>query len=121
MLASASEMTIRLWNLATLTAAEDPVLNGNNGAIYALAFSPDGKTLAAGSFDGPIKLWNIPGRQEIGSLKGHLSNIEGLAFSPDGRTLASSSYDHKVRLWRAPSSTETDASGDGLQARESQR
>jgi len=103
MLASASETTIRLWNLVALTAAETPVLNGNNGLIDALAFSPDGKTLAAGSFDGPIKLWSIPGRQEIGSLKAHLSYITGLAFSPDGRTLASSSYDLTVRLWRAPS------------------
>jgi WD40 repeat protein len=121
MLASASEMTIRLWNLASLTAAEDPVLNGNNGAIYALAFSPDGKTLAAGSFDGPIKLWNIPGRQEIGSLKVHLSRILDLAFSPDGQTLASSSYDHTVRLWRAPRLAETDASTGRLAAQEGRR
>jgi WD40 repeat protein len=121
MLASASEMSIRLWNLATRTAAEDPVLNGNNGAIYALAFSPDGKTLAAGSLDGPIKLWNIPGRQEIGSLKVHLSRTMDLAFSPDGQTLASSSYDHTVRLWRAPTVAETDASTGRLAAQEGRR
>jgi WD40 repeat protein/predicted Ser/Thr protein kinase len=108
LLASASEATIRLWNLATRTAADHPVLTGNNGDIGALAFSSDGKTLAAGSFDGPIKLWSVPGRQEIGSLKGHLSVIYGLAFSPDGQTLASTSFDHAVRLWRAPGFHETD-------------
>ncbi|HMO65156.1 MAG TPA: WD40 repeat domain-containing protein, partial [Verrucomicrobiota bacterium] len=100
LLASASGTTILLWDLAGGALAEDPVLQGNSGAIGALAFSPDGRTLAAGSFDGPISLWSVPGRQEIGSLKAHLTAVWGTIFSPDGRTLASTSYDYTVRLWR---------------------
>jgi WD40 repeat protein len=109
MLASASESTIRFWNLATRAAADNPVLTVNNGDIGALAFSPDGKTLAIGCFDGPIKLWSVHQRQEVATLKAHLSFIQSLAFSPDGRTLASSSYDNTVRLWSAPTLQEIDA------------
>jgi len=94
--------------MATGQPADNPVLHGNAGAVTALAFSTDGKTLAAGSFDGPIKLWCVSARQEVGSLKGHLSRIRELAFSPDGRQLASSSYDGTVRLWTAPSFAEID-------------
>ena len=108
-LASTNEATVRLWNVASRTALDDPDLTGSNGAILTLAFSPDSRTLAVGSFDGAIKLWNVPERQEIGALKGHISNIWALTFSPDGRTLASSSYDHTVRLWPAPGFEETDA------------
>lgn len=109
MLASAGGTTILLWDLAAGALAENPVLQqGNSGTIGTLAFSPDGRTLAAGGFDGPISLWSVPGRQEIGSLKAHLTAVWGVVFSPDGRTLASTSYDFTVRLWRAPDFSEKD-------------
>jgi WD40 repeat protein len=38
----------------------DPTLTGHSSAVYAVAFSPDGHTLASGSFDQTVRLWNVP-------------------------------------------------------------
>ncbi|MBI3414742.1 MAG: protein kinase [Verrucomicrobia bacterium] len=109
LLAAASGETVRLWNLKTRTAADNPVLGHTASGIFSLAFSQDGKNVAAGTFDGVINLWNVPGRQEIGSFKLHRSVVWGLAFSPDNHTLISQSYDHTVRLWTAPAYEEAKA------------
>src|SRR5262249_40894081 len=61
---------------------------GNNGT-GALAFSPDGKTLAAGSYDKAIKLWNVATRKNTVTLRGLATGVISLAYSPDGKTLAS--------------------------------
>ena len=65
-----------------------------------MAFSPDGKTLASGSKDKTIILWDIATRQPIGQpLSGHLDAVTSVAFSPDGKTLASGSKDKINILW----------------------
>jgi GxxExxY protein len=68
-------------------------------ALYALALSPDGQTLATGSYDQRIKLWNAATGELLRELKGHNGAINGLAFRPDGRVLASASADRTVKLW----------------------
>lgn len=101
LLASSSGETVRLWNLKTQNPLDNFVLGQTPSYVTSLAFSPDGSNVAAGTYDGPIQLWNVPGRQEIGSFKLHRSIVRALAFSPDGHTLASQSYDSTVRLWTA--------------------
>lgn len=101
LLASSSGETVRLWNLKTQNPRDNFVLGQTPSYVTSLAFSPDGSNVAAGTYDGPIQLWNVPGRQEIGSFKLHRSIVRALAFSPDGHTLASQSYDSTVRLWTA--------------------
>ncbi|MEG4133745.1 hypothetical protein QUA30_01770, partial [Microcoleus sp. Pol14C2] len=63
------------------------------------AISPDGLTLASGSYDKTIKLWNLQAGKELKTLTGHSSLVLSLAFSPDGLTLASASEDKTIKLW----------------------
>jgi hypothetical protein len=70
------------------------------GVIRSLAFSPDGKILAAGYEDNTVILWNIESGQPIGEpLMGHAFAVWSLAFSPDSKILASGSLDTSVVLW----------------------
>ena len=64
-----------------------------------MAFSPDGKTLASGSYDNTVRLWDVESGQLINTLTGHTDYVFSLAFSPDGKILASSSRDGAVLLW----------------------
>jgi RNA polymerase sigma factor (sigma-70 family) len=71
-------------------------------AVYAAAFSPDGKLLAAGGYDSPkyfIRLWDVATGKEIRKFNGHTGGVRSLAFTPDGATLASGGDDGRLRLW----------------------
>src|SRR5262245_17522720 len=59
------------------------------GLPTAVAYSPDGATLAAGSTAGVIKLYRASDGTELRTLLGHSAGIAALVFSPDGRWLAS--------------------------------
>jgi WD40 repeat protein len=74
---------------------------GSKLYITALAFSPDGKTLAsaAGFGESDIRLWDVATGKEIGRLEGHKGWVGSLVFWPDGKKLASSSADQTIRIW----------------------
>lgn len=74
-------------------------LAGHSNWVCAVAIAPDGQTLASGSSDNTVKLWNLLTGEEIGTLKGHLERVDSVTFSLDGRTLATSSSDNSVKLW----------------------
>jgi WD40 repeat protein len=68
-------------------------------SFESVAFSPDGRRLASGSWNNTIKLWDVATGQGVRTLRGHTDWVLSVAFSPDGRLLASASGDHTVKLW----------------------
>ncbi len=81
------------------TAQLKATLEGHTDLVWSVAFSPNGQTLASGSQDRTIRLWNPNNGNLKRTLMGHRDAINSVAFSPDGRTLASGSWDGTIRLW----------------------
>jgi WD40 repeat protein len=80
--------------------------------LAGVAFSPNGKTLATGSFDRKLKLWNIATQQEVATLGPLPGSCLMLRFSPDGCTLAAGCWmgsEPYISLWQVPSFEEIDA------------
>ena len=96
-IAVATSLGIELRDAHTLDLMR--FLYGHTGSVLSVVFSPDGRTLASGSWDSTIKLWDVSTGALQRTLTGDTSAVSSVAFSPDGRTLASASRDDTIKLW----------------------
>jgi hypothetical protein len=74
-------------------------LQGHTRPVWSVAFAPDGKTLATGSDDTSVRLWDVATAKETGKLSGHDSAVFAVAFTPSQKILVTGGGDGTVRLW----------------------
>ncbi len=98
--------TIKLWSLATGEAIVES--RANQHCIGSLAIDPDGQTLAAGTVNGYVVLWQLNNIDDRGlpahielvqTIKAHAGQINACVFSPDGQYLITGSVDGKAKVW----------------------
>lgn len=97
LLASLSADSARVWDVASGTVLHE-LATGPSPEPRSLAFSPDGGTVAAGSEDGSVNLWDVKTGKRLNPLRWHVGPVRTIAFSADGRWLASGGVDKTVQL-----------------------
>jgi WD40 repeat protein len=91
--------SLTLWEPETASIKRS--WKANPSAVFSVAFSGDGRTLATGSADSTARLWEVDSGNLRRAFVGHKGWVHAVALSPDGRTLATGGgrRDHTVRLW----------------------
>src|SRR5438034_11637923 len=84
---SGSEPLLRLWDTTTGKPLHQQA--ASDGAINALAFTPDGRGVLSGSDDGTVRVWDASTGRGIRELPGHAGGVTALAATPDGRAVLS--------------------------------
>ncbi len=89
---------VGVWDIA---ARMRSTLRGHSQPASALAFSPDSRLLAAGTYGGGsnLRIWDVASQSKLAVIEAHFGTISGLTFSADGQTLASASHDGLVKFW----------------------
>ncbi|MCB9883014.1 MAG: WD40 repeat domain-containing protein [Planctomycetes bacterium] len=78
-------------------------LEGHEGDVRRISFSPDGHKLVSSSYDHTARIWDLRTGALLSTLRGHTWDVSDARFSPDGRRIATSSGDKTVRIWDASS------------------
>lgn len=101
--AAGYDQLIHVWQ-GQSDQADGPyrTLHGARGPLYAVAISPDGRSVVGGGYDRTIYLWDLVSGQLRQTFHGHTNLVYALVFHPDGHLLASGSGDGTIRLWLLP-------------------
>src|SRR6185503_16506599 len=105
--------TIRLWE--TESAQRLAILRGHTEAVWGMALSRDGQTVASGGADPMVRLWDAGSGRLRSTLAGHSGLVWAVELSADGRLLASGGVDGTVILWSLAGLPERDGP-HGMQA-----
>ena len=87
----------------TTTVPDTPItsLTGHTDYVSSVKYSPDGKTLATGSFDRTVRLWDAVTGEPIVTITRFTESVYSVAYSPDGRTLAANGNQGEILLFDA--------------------
>jgi WD40 repeat protein len=91
------DRTVIAWDLDRIEVVER--LSAHDGAVWAVAVSPDGDLLAAGTITGSISVWRLSQRARKADFGAHSGPVRSLAFDATGRWLVSASDDRSLRVW----------------------
>jgi len=99
------DKAVKLWDATA--GKELMTLTGHDSLMMCVAFSPDGKFVAAGGADPNITVWEWATGRTFMTLRGHAGGITSVAFSPDGKRIVSSCQgDQMVKVWDAKTGTQ---------------
>ena len=107
MATGSADMSILLWDVSMLKKGDNinigkkvaSLMSSQQGPLHSIAYSPDGKYIAAASENRNIILWDVVKRSPLRYFRGHTNAVYSVAFSPDGKTLISGSKDQSIKVW----------------------
>jgi len=94
-----SDGSLRLWEIESGTQIGDDWRDGGKEQVWSIALSPNGKTVASGSWDGIVRLWDVKTKKVVAKWTGHAHGVISLCWSVDGDRVVTGSRDGTIRVW----------------------
>ncbi|MDQ7026525.1 MAG: protein kinase [Anaerolineae bacterium] len=105
------DRTVRIWD--TESGEQIQVITPQSGFVRAVAYAPDGTTVALGVWDGvnggTTRIYDVDTGSEIRRFFGHTTPLLDLAYSPDSKQIVSAAWDQNVRIWNIERGIEVQA------------
>lgn len=98
-LASSASDGVKIWNVQQGSLSHFKNLANSSLLVQSIAFSQNGQTIATGTAEGQIKLWQVSTGKWLRDLSGHKGQVRALAYSPDGQIIVSGGIDNTIRIW----------------------